>query len=99
MRYFCTFVVKIILQMYSEKVEKEMLLYYSRLTESQKRQYAYLESEKLPYGGQKYICKLLKITPKTVRKGKKEIENPEILNDLNPNRQRRWGGGRKKKWN
>lgn len=83
--------------MYSEEVAQAMLLYYSCLNEPQKRQYAYLESKKLPHGGQKYICKLLGITPKTVRKGKVDLENPAKLSDLALNRQRRAGGGRKKK--
>lgn len=84
------------MQRYSEKIEKEMLLYYDTLNEPQKRQYAYLESEKLGRGGQSYICKLLKISRKTLRKGRSEVKNPK-LNLLPMGRQRRFGGGRKKK--
>ncbi len=67
------------MQRYSEKIEKEMLLYYDTLNEPQKRQYAYLESEKLGRGGQSYICKLLKISRKTLRKGRSD----RAINELN----------------
>lgn len=85
------------MQKYSEKVEKEMLIYYAGLSEPQKRQYASLESEKLGWGGKTYISKLLGISQKTIRKGSNELENPDLLKKLGGGRQRRTGGGRKKK--
>jgi len=81
---------------YSTQVEQEMVAYYNQLNEPQKRQYAYLESAKLGHGGQVYICKLLKISPKTVRKGRSEVQNPDAAR-LPAGRQRRVGGGPKKK--
>jgi hypothetical protein len=81
---------------YNQTTEHLMLLHYSDLTEPQKRQYAYVESQKLGWGGKTYICNLLNITQKTIRKGEKELKTPSYKEEIPLNRQRRKGGGRKK---
>ena len=81
---------------YDEHTESLIVEHYSRLSEPQKRQFAYLESVKIGWGGQTYISNLLHITYKTIRKGGQEV-NCSALNDQIPaGRQRRAGGGRKK---
>lgn len=73
-----------------------MKAHFSRLPEPLRRQYAYLESEKLGRGGKTYICKLLGISQKTVRKGGSEVNDSELMGQIPSGRQRRSGGGRKK---
>lgn len=84
------------MERYTSAVEAQMRLYYSGLNERQKRHYASLESQKLGYGGQGYICKLLKISAKTVHKGTKELSDISLYESIGKDRQRRIGGGRKR---
>jgi hypothetical protein len=80
-------------QHYSEETEEQMKLFYGKLSEKEKRRYAAIEAEKLGYGGQQYICKLLGCSPTTLRVGRTErqerVSGPE-------EGVRRPGGGRKK---
>ncbi len=82
---------------YNQEIEEKMLLYYRQLSEKNKRHYASLESSKLGRGGKKYISKLLNISPKTIRKGDKELANSDLYAQIPKGKQRRLGGGRKKK--
>ena len=82
------------MQRYSEFIEQKMLLFYQDLGERERRHYAYLESEKLGYGGKKYIRDLLKISYKTIRKAGDEIKNPSLFPLISKDRQRKKGGGR-----
>ncbi len=79
---------------YSEKIAADMQFIYSQLSEKDRRLYAGLEAEKLPLGGQQYIADLFGCSPKTVRRGQKELENKELLPEKG--RLRHKGGGRKK---
>lgn len=81
---------------YDYETEKLMLEYFARLSEPLRRQYAYLESQKLGHGGKSYVSKLLAISHKAIRKGESEMNNPELLGRIPAGRQRRPGGGRKK---
>lgn len=81
---------------YSQEVERFMVEYFTRLSEPLRRQYAYLESQKLGWGGKSYIGNLLSISQKAIRKGGAELNNPELLAQIQAGRQRRPGGGRKK---
>ena len=81
---------------YNQITEGLMLGHFGRLSEPQRRQYAYLEAEKLGRGGKTYISKLLHISHKAIRKGEAEVNNPELLGQIPAGRQRRAGGGRKK---
>lgn len=82
---------------YSRGQEEKMLLFFSTLNEKEKRQYAAVESEKLGYGGQRYISKLFKISRFRVRSGQKELNNIILFSEIPVGKQRRIGGGRKKK--
>ena len=82
---------------YNAEQEEKMVLLFSNLNEKDQRQYAAIEAEKLGYGGQRYISKLFKINRFRVRSGQKELNKPELLNEIPVGKQRRIGGGRKKK--
>ncbi len=74
-----------------------MMLHYSRLSEKDRRQYAALESLKLGRGGTSYISKVLGVNRNTIIQGRKELTG--LIEDLptQSGKQRRAGGGRKKK--
>lgn len=73
-----------------------MQLHYSRLSEKDRRQYAALESLKLGRGGIKYISMVLAVDRGTILQGRKELTS-ELKDLLPPGKQRKVGGGRKKK--
>ena len=86
-------VVKVMFQKYAEEIEEQMRRFYGNLSEKEKRSYVALETEKLGYGGQKYICGLLRCSPTTLRVGREEL----LHGSSTPQeRVRRPGGGRKK---
>jgi hypothetical protein len=70
-----------------------MLCHYHQLRECDKRHYAGVEAVKLGFGGKKYICKLFRMSPNTLRKGILGL-NSETTS-LAEGRQRKVGGGRK----
>ncbi len=80
---------------YPSSVKATMKSYYSHLLERQRRQYAAVESLKLGWGGQTYICDLFDLTHKTLRKGISEIKNSEENAAFGTVRQRKIGGGPK----
>ena len=81
---------------YNQVTEGLMLAHFACLSEPLRRQYAYLEAQKLGRGGKTYISKLLGISHKAIRKGGAEMNDPELLRQIPAGRQRRAGGGRKK---
>lgn len=82
---------------YNQEIEAAMQLHYSQLNQKDKRHYAAVETMKLSYGGQSYISNLLGISRYSIRMGIIEIKHPEILAEIPVGKQRRPGGGRKKK--
>ena len=82
---------------YNTEMEEKMKLYFSQLTEKDKRHYAALESEKLGYGSKTYLSLLFNISRARINRGIKELTNPEFYEQIPANKQRRIGGGRKKK--
>lgn len=81
---------------YESRVEQLMLSYYNSLPERSRRHYASVESKKLGRGGQSYICKLLNISPKTLRRGDRELSAGLCTGIFSLTQQRISGGGRKK---
>ena len=74
-------------------IEKFVLLFYSNLSEKDKRLFAGLEAMKIGYYGVKEISKKLGIHKHTIRTGQKELLSEKLI----PAHQiRRKGGGRKK---
>lgn len=82
---------------YSDEAEKLMQLHYRQLGERDRRRYAALEVVKLGYGGLIYISRLLSVDVNTLMKGKKELLEMATQASLPTGKQRRPGGGRKKK--
>lgn len=81
---------------FTEKSKMLMQLHYSRLSERDRRQYAALESLKLGRGGISYIGKVLAVSRGTIIQGRKELTSTVDIS-LVPGKQRKAGGGRKKK--
>lgn len=78
---------------YPEEIEKLMKQHYDSLNEKDRRRYAALESLKIEFYGEAYISRILNVTIKTIKKGKKElIEGSNVPNE----RIRTVGGGRNK---
>ena len=67
--------------------------FYDTLSEKDKRLYAAVEVLKLGHGGPEYIARVLGCDPKTIRRGRCDLENPP---ELAAGRVRGVGGGRKK---
>lgn len=81
---------------YVKEIEELMQKHYARLPEKERRRYAALEAEKLGYGGQSYLKRLLGVDYKTMRSGKKELHQLTSGALIDCKGQRRAGGGRKK---
>ena len=80
---------------YSEDVLQIIRNFFDNLPERTRRLYAALESRKLGHGGINYISRVLNIDRKTIRRGRKELDN--FCETVLGSRQRKDGGGRKKK--
>ena len=59
-----------------------MKFVFSQLSEKDRRLYAGLETQKLPRGGQNYIADLFDCSPKTIRRGEKELEDKKLLETM-----------------
>lgn len=73
-----------------DKVKKSIWLFFSILTEKQRRLFAGLESLKIGYGGDKKVSLLLGMDPHTVAKGRSEL----LSESVNIERIREKGAGR-----
>lgn len=82
---------------YPRAIEYQMQAFYSNLKEREQRHYAAMEAQKLSHGGKKYIQGLFNIHQKTLKRAIEELTNPELFATLPTDKQRRAGGGRKKK--
>ncbi|WP_164922214.1 hypothetical protein [Rhodopirellula baltica] len=81
---------------FDQTVESQMRNFFRTLGEKDRRRYAAIEARKLPFGGIRYIAKVLGCCENTIASGIKELES---LADGDPleGRQRVEGGGRPKK--
>lgn len=79
---------------YSKTITENMKFIFSQLSEKDRRLYAGIETQKLERGGQKYIADLLGCSPKTIRRGEKELDDKKLL--PTKDRIRHKGGGRKR---
>jgi len=82
---------------YDTEIERLMRLHHSRLSEKEQRQYAAIEAQKLGHGGKRYIVRLLEISTRTLYKGISELVDESKYSEIPIGKQRRTGGGRKKK--
>lgn len=78
---------------YSKELEEKMKGFHQSLNEKDRRRYAAIEVEKLGYGGMSYIERVLGNDCHTIKKGIRELADPEALEQQ---RIREKGGGRKK---
>lgn len=76
----------------AHELKAAIILFFSLLDERQRRLYAGIEAMKLGKGGDTHIAELLGIDPHTVAKGRNEL----LLRDIDVDRLRRPGAGRKK---
>lgn len=76
----------------AHELKAAVILFFSLLDERQRRFYAGVESLKLGKGGDAHVAELLGIDPHTVAKGRNEL----LLRDIDVDRLRRPGAGRKK---
>ena len=82
---------------YNQETEAQMKLFFSELSEKDQRHYAACEAAKLGWGGKSYISELFQISHFRIRMGEKELNTPDFLAEIPDGKQRRIGGGRKKK--
>lgn len=82
---------------YNAEIERSMCIHYAQLSEKDQRHYAAVEALKLSYGGQKYIGELFQISQTRLKRGIKELKDPQLRAEIPEGMQRRIGGGRKKK--
>jgi len=64
---------------YPVEVEKAMQVMYRSLRENDRRRYAAIEASKLGHGGIDYIAALLDCDPKTIRRGRSDLEQLQAL--------------------
>lgn len=64
---------------YTQSTADKMVNFYDSLSEKDRRRYAAIEVEKLPYGGQKYISMLLGCDEKTIQQGLIDLNSDDEL--------------------
>jgi hypothetical protein len=79
---------------YSPDIEQAMKSFCDSLREHNRRRYAAVEAAKLGQGGTAYIAQLLGIDPKTIREGRRELQDLPATPQA---RVRKKGGGRKRR--
>jgi hypothetical protein len=79
---------------YAPDIERMMKRLFDSLTEDDRRRYAAIEAAKLGHGGTEYIAQILECDPKTIRRGKAELEGTD---ELDTTRVRKKGGGAKRR--
>lgn len=62
---------------YSADVKCVMKKFYDSLNERDRRHYAAVEALRLGHGGTEYIAEVLDCDPKTIRRGRQDLEDPE----------------------
>ena len=84
-------------QRYEPHVEDRMRGLWQTLSEKDRRRFAALEAVRLGRGGTRYIAELLGCSTRTIERGVAELD--ALPHDPAAGRERRPGGGRKKKSN
>jgi len=65
------------MQPYSAVIERTMRRFYDTLSEKDRRRYAAVEAAKFGHGGIEYVAQVLGCDPKTIQRGREELEQPE----------------------
>lgn len=58
---------------YSAEIARHMKWFYQSLSEKDRRRYAAVEAEKLGHGGIEYVARLLGCDPKTIQRGRDDL--------------------------
>ena len=58
-----------------QALHHQINLFLSRLDEQQRRWYAALESMRIGHGGEQYIARITGLSEKTIRRGRRELQN------------------------
>ncbi len=80
---------------YDPQTEQSLRNFYRSLSEKDRRRFAAIEANKLGHGGVQYIASVLGCSRPTIQQGKTDLES--LPNEVEPQRIRRNGGGRKKR--
>ena len=64
---------------YSQEIERDMKTFYASLSQKDRRRYAAIEAAKLGHGGIEYMARLLGCDVKTIRQGRRDLEQPPEL--------------------
>jgi hypothetical protein len=75
---------------YSADIESSMKAFYETLSEKDRRRYAAVEAAKLGHGGIEYISTILGCDPKTIRRGRRELQ--QVPDSPEDRRVRKKGG-------
>jgi len=65
------------MQPYGVVIERTMKRFFDLLSEKDRRRYAAVEAAKLGHGGVEYVAQVLGCDPKTIQRGREELEQPE----------------------
>ena len=60
---------------YSSEIEHSMRMFYTSLSEKDRRRYAAIEAAKLGHGGIEYVATVLGCDPKTIHQGQQELDH------------------------
>lgn len=82
-------------EFYEEQILAGLIKYINNLPEKARRHYIAMEYIRLGYGSQRYLAKTFGCARQIIINGVKEIQSTD--SPLDYTRQRRKGGGRKKK--
>jgi DeoR/GlpR family transcriptional regulator of sugar metabolism len=80
---------------YAEDFLEKQLSYYLSLPEKQRRHFLAMEFERLGVGSKRYLARVFGCARQTIRKGVRELAETNYKTDYT--RQRKGGGGRKKR--
>ena len=65
------------MQPYGVAIERTMKWFFDSLSEKDCRRYAAVEAAKFGHGGVEYVAQVLGCDPKTIQRGREELEQPE----------------------
>jgi len=65
------------MQPYGMAIERTMKRFFDSLSEKDRRRYAAVEAAKLGHGGVEYVAQVLDCDPKTIQRGREELEQAE----------------------
>ena len=65
------------MQPYGVVIERTMKRFHDSLSEKDRRRYAAVEAAKFGHGGVEYVAQVLGCDPKTIQRGREELEQSE----------------------